>query len=153
MFLAAIPRARYGSLIASLYGCTRGIRTRSLGYEPSVLPLDDQCNGDPRPCRPVFSTLRELCPSHRRRWGRNARFHLNLHGVRTFDPCGRLIIASISGGEYPHLKVDLDLSTSPKTELQMVVATYHFNGAVRFSTSGPLRKLTFHTTQHDLIRS
>ena len=70
--------------------------------------------GDPRPCRPVFSTLRELCPSHRRRWGRNARFHLNLHGVRTFDPCGRLIIASISGGECPHLKVDLDLSASPK---------------------------------------
>lgn len=43
-----------------------------------------------------------------------ARFHLNLRGVRTFDPCGRLIITSISGGEYPHLKVDLDLAASPK---------------------------------------
>lgn len=27
-----------------LYGCSRRIRTSYLGYEPSVLPLDDHCN-------------------------------------------------------------------------------------------------------------
>ena len=51
-----------------------------------------------------------------------------LRGSRTFDPCDGLIIASISDGEYPHLKVDLDLSTSPNGGLQVILAIITLTG-------------------------
>lgn len=37
---------RKGSPVASLSGSARENRTPSFGYEPNVLPLDDQRNGD-----------------------------------------------------------------------------------------------------------
>ena len=41
-------------------------RTLTGAYQSSLVAY---ATGDPRPCRPVFPSLRNSCPSHRRRWG------------------------------------------------------------------------------------